>query len=192
VKRLVLATHNAGKAAEFGALLAPAGWEVVGAGALGLAEPEETAADFVGNARLKAVAAAKASGMRALADDSGLCVAALDGGPGVYSARYAAGDYAAAFERIIAAARARDEWRAWFMCVLCLAAPDGSTACYGGRAGGVIAPAPRGVGGFGYDPIFIPDGYEQSYAELGAEVKGRISHRGRAVAQILAVLRAEG
>jgi XTP/dITP diphosphohydrolase len=189
VRRILVATHNAGKLAEFAALLGPLGWAVVGAGALGLAEPEETAADFTGNARLKARAAALASGLPALADDSGLCVAALGGGPGVFSARYAAGDYPGAFARIIAACAAAGEWRARFVCALCWAEPDGTVATYIGQADGVIAPAPRGEGGFGYDAIFVPDGYGQSYAELGAEVKDRISHRARAFAQIEAKLK---
>ncbi|OYV35891.1 MAG: non-canonical purine NTP pyrophosphatase, RdgB/HAM1 family [Acidocella sp. 20-61-6] len=185
--RLLIATHNPGKLAEFAALLAPFGIAAVSAGELGLPEPEETAADFAGNARLKALAAAQAAGMPALADDSGLCVAALGGAPGVHSARYAAGDYPAAFGRIIAAAAAASEWRAHFICALCRAEPDGQTATYIGRADGRIAQA-AGAGGFGYDPIFIPDRFEHSYAELGPEVKDRISHRARAFAQLAAVL----
>lgn len=186
-RRLLIATHNPGKLAEFAGLLAPFGIEAVSAGALGLAEPAETAPDFVGNARQKACAAAKAAGMPALADDSGLCVAALGGAPGVHSARYAAGDYKAAFARILAAAEAAQEWRAHFICALCRAEPDGTLATYVGRADGRLAPA-AGAGGFGYDPIFIPDGFDRSYAELGAAVKDRISHRARAFAQLAAVL----
>ena len=187
MKQLIIATHNAGKLEEFGSFLAPLGFEAVSAGALGLPEPAETAPDFAGNARIKAVAAARASGLPALGDDSGLCVSALNGQPGVYSARYAADDYPGAFAKIIAAADAKDNWEAYFTCALCLAQPDGTTATYIGKAAGRIAPAPRGQGGFGYDPIFIPDGYEQSYAELGAE-KDRISHRARAFEQIAAAL----
>jgi XTP/dITP diphosphohydrolase len=186
VTRVLIATHNKGKLLEFQALLAPLGVEAVSAGALGLGEPEETAADFAGNARLKAIAAATAAGMPALADDSGLCVAALDGAPGVFSARYAGDDYGAAFARIIAACAARDAWRARFVCALCYAQPDGRTETYIGQADGVIARAPSGIGGFGYDPIFIPNGYEQSYAELGPVVKDGISHRAKAFAQIAA------
>jgi XTP/dITP diphosphohydrolase len=187
-RRILIATHNAGKLKEFAALLAPLGIEAVGAGALGLAEPEETAADFAGNARLKALAAARAAGIAALADDSGLCVAALGGGPGVFSARYAAGDYGAAFARIIAACAAAGEWRARFVCALCLAQPDGTAATFIGQADGVIARVPAGVGGFGYDPVFVPEGYEQTYAELGGTVKDAISHRARAFAQVAARL----
>jgi XTP/dITP diphosphohydrolase len=190
VKQLVIATHNPGKLKEFLSLLAPLGFGVVSSGELGLPEPDETADTFPGNARIKALAAAQASGLPALADDSGLSVAALGGGPGVFSARYAAGDYASAFTRIIEAARAADDWRAWFTCALCLAQPDGTTATYIGQAYGHIAPAPHGAGGFGYDPAFIPDGYEQSYAELGRAVKDKISHRAQAIAQLAAVLKA--
>ncbi|MDD2794244.1 RdgB/HAM1 family non-canonical purine NTP pyrophosphatase [Acidocella sp.] len=187
-KRILIATHNAGKLKEFAALLAPLGIEAVGAGAMGLAEPAESADDFAGNARLKALAAARAAGIAALADDSGLCVAALGGGPGVFSARYAAGDYGAAFTRIIAACAAAGEWRARFVCALCLAQPDGTTATFIGQADGMIAREAGGAGGFGYDPVFVPDGYEKTYAELGSAVKDAISHRARAFAQVAARL----
>jgi len=186
-KKILIATHNAGKLAEFRGLLGPLGFAVSSAGESGLKEPEETAQSFAGNARLKAVAAAKAAGMLALADDSGLCVAALQGRPGVFSARYAAGDYPAAFARIIAAASAAAEWRARFVAAICLAEPDGGTRTYIGQADGVIAPA-AGSGGFGYDPIFVPNGYKVTYAELGVEEKNRISHRARAFAQVVAAL----
>lgn len=187
LKQIVIATHNPGKIREFLPLLAPLGLTPVSAGELGLPEPAETADDFAGNARLKACAAAAASGLPALADDSGLSVAALNGAPGVFSARYAAGDYPAAFAHIIAAAEAADEWRAWFTCALCYATPDGTTATYIGEAHGRIA-APKGQGGFGYDPIFVPDDYASSFAELGAEVKDKISHRARAFAQFAAAM----
>jgi XTP/dITP diphosphohydrolase len=186
VRKKVVATHNPGKLAEFASLLRPLGVSAVSAGALGLAEPDETGASFAANAQLKALAAARAAGLPALADDSGLLVAALDNGPGIYSARYAGGDYPAAFERIIAAAASRDDWRARFTCALCLAQPDGETATFIGQVDGRIADAPAGAGGFGYDPIFIPFGGQASFAELGAEVKDRISHRARAFAQFAA------
>ncbi len=185
MRRVLIATHNAGKLKEFASLLAPLGIEAVGAGAMGLAEPDETADDFAGNAKMKARAAAVAAGMPALADDSGLCVAALGGEPGVLSARYAAGDYPTAFARIIAACAAAGEWRARFVCALCLARPDGTTATFIGQADGMIAKAPRGEGGFGYDAVFVPDGLQQTYAELGGEVKDTISHRARAFAQVV-------
>lgn len=182
MKKIVIATHNLGKIKEFLPLLAPLGLTPVSAGELGLPEPEESAGNFPGNARIKALAAAKASGLPALADDSGISIAALGGAPGVHSARFAAGNYPSAFARIIAAAEASQEFRAWFTCALCYAKPDGTTATYIGEAHGRIAP-PQGTAGFGYDPIFIPDGYRQSYAELGAEIKDSISHRARAFAQ---------
>lgn len=186
--RIVIATHNPGKIKEFLPLLAPLGLQPVSAGELGLPEPAETADNFAGNARIKALAAARAAGLPALADDSGLSVAALGGQPGVYSARYAGGDYPAAFARIIAAAQAADEWRAWFTCALCFARPDGTAATYVGEAHGRIVP-PQGTNGFGYDPIFVPDGYDQSYAALGADIKDKISHRARAFAQFSDVWR---
>jgi XTP/dITP diphosphohydrolase len=191
MKKLVIATRNPGKLKEFRTLLAPLGYEVTSSGELGLTEPAETAADFAGNARIKALAAAKASGLPALADDSGLSVSALNGQPGVYSARYAGDDYPGAFAKIIAAAKTKENWVAWFTCALCLARPDGSTATYIGEAAGRIAPAPQGKNGFGYDPIFIPTGYDKSYAELGAE-KEAISHRARAFEQVKAVLSGAG
>jgi XTP/dITP diphosphohydrolase len=186
MKQILVATHNAGKLAEFASLLEPLGIAVISAEALALPEPEETATSFAGNARLKAVAAAKAANMPALADDSGISVAALENGPGIFSARYAAGDYASAFARIIAAAAQKDEWRARFTCALCLAQPDGSTATYIGQADGVIAKTPSGENGFGYDPIFMPLGYDRTYAELGPEVKDKISHRAKAFEQLAA------
>jgi XTP/dITP diphosphohydrolase len=186
--RIVIATHNPGKITEMLPLLAPLGLQPVSAADLGLPEPEETAGTFSGNARIKALAAARASGLPALADDSGLSVAALHGAPGVFSARYAAGDYPSAFARLIAVAEAADEFRAWFTCALCYALPDGTTATYIGEAHGRIAP-PHGTAGFGYDPIFIPDGYTESYAELGAATKDKISHRARAFAQFTAAYR---
>lgn len=186
--RILIATHNPGKLKEFATLLAPLGIEAVSAGQLGLAEPEETGASFAANARIKALHAMRASGEMALADDSGLCVAALNGAPGILSSRYGAGDYPGAFQRIIAAAQAANEWRARFVCALCLAQPDGTTATYIGQSDGVIAPAPSGGAGFGYDPIFIPSGHDKTYAELGAAVKDQISHRARAFAQLAARL----
>ena len=185
--RLVLATHNPGKVVELKALLAGRGVEVVSAGALGLPEPEETAPDFAGNARLKAVAAT-ASGLPALADDSGFCVAALGGAPGVFSARWAGPekDFSAAmalvWERMAGAA----ERRAWFVCALCLAWPDGETATFLGRAEGSVAWPPRGGLGFGYDPMFVPAGRSATYGEMDPDAKHAVSHRAHAMAQVLA------
>ncbi len=155
-ERLVLATHNQGKAAEIRTLLLPLGVEVVSAGDLDLAEPIEDAPDFVGNARIKALAAARAAGLVALADDSGFCVAALDGAPGVLSARWAGAskDFNAAMALVHARLGARQDRRAWFVCALCLAWPDGHTASFVGRVDGVAVWPPRGSFGFGYDAMF--------------------------------------
>lgn len=189
MRRILIATHNKGKLAEFASLLAPLGLTAISAGELGLPEPEETGASFAGNAQLKARAAAKAANLPALADDSGISIAALENGPGIFSARYAAGDYPAAFARILAAAAQKDEWRARFTCALSLAQPDGSTATYIGHADGTIAKVPAGAKGFGYDPIFIPLGYDKTFAELGLELKDKISHRARAFEQFAAAFK---
>ena len=183
---LVLASHNAGKLREIAELVAPLGVEVVSAGALGLPEPEEGEESFEANARIKALAAAAASGLPAIADDSGLEVAALGGAPGVRSARFAqeAGGYAAAMANIIAASRADD--RAAFAAAVCLATPEGRTFTYLGWCRGRIAPAPRGDDGFGYDPVFVPLGETRSFAELGKAEKSAISHRYRALRQFAA------
>ena len=181
-ERLVLASHNTGKLREIEALLTPFGVAVVTAGALGLPEPEETAPDFAGNARLKAVAAAEASGLAALADDSGFCVAALGGAPGVLSARWAGPekDFSAAMGRVHA--QAGGESHAWFVCALCLARPGGAAATFLGRVDGRTCWPPRGVLGFGYDPMFVPVGSWQSFGEMTQSAKHASSHRARAFA----------
>ena len=184
--RLVLATHNPGKVVELAALLAPYRVDVVSAGALGLPEPDETAADFAGNARLKAVAAT-ASGLPALADDSGFCVAALGGGPGVFSARWAGPekDFSRAMELVRAQMAGAVDRRAWFVCALCLAWPDGRTATFMGRAEGTAVWPPRGERGFGYDPMFVPAGGRATYGEMEPDEKHAVSHRAVAMAQLL-------
>lgn len=185
--RLVLASHNRGKLAEMADLMRPFGVEMVSAGALGLPEPEETAPDFYGNARLKAEAAAQASGLPSLADDSGFCAAALGGAPGVLSARWAgpAKDFAAAMERVNLERAGKPEARAWFVCVLSLAWPDGESASFFGRVDGHLASPPRGTLGFGYDPMFVPLGGTQTYGEMKPEEKHATSHRARAMAQLI-------
>lgn len=190
MRQILIATHNKGKLEEFASLLAPLGYPVISSGDLNLPAPEETGTSFAGNAQLKARAAAKAANMAALADDSGILIAALQNQPGIFSARYAAGDYPAAFARIIAAAAQKNEWRARFTCALCLAQPDGATATYIGHADGEIAKTPSGAKGFGYDPIFIPLGYSETYAQLGRAVKDKISHRAKAFEQFAAALKA--
>jgi XTP/dITP diphosphohydrolase len=186
--RLVIATHNPGKLAEIAELLAPHGVSAVSAAELGLPEPEETAPDFVGNARLKALAAAAACGLPALADDSGFCVAALGGAPGVLSARWAgaAKDFAAAMRRVQQAAGAAKDVRAWFVCALCLAWPDAHTETFVGRVDGTRVWPPRGGHGFGYDPMFLPSGASHTYGETAPAEKHATSHRARAFRQVLA------
>ena len=182
--RLVLASHNRGKLAEFAPLLAPHGVTPLLASDLGLAEPPETAPDFAGNARLKAHAAAAASGLPALADDSGFAVATLDGAPGVFSARWAgpARDFAAAMRRVHDLAIGHVERDAAFHCALVLAHPDGRSALFEASAPGAWCWPPRGDGGFGYDPIFLPAGEQRTFAEMTAAEKERHSHRARAFA----------
>ena len=186
--RLVIATHNPGKLAEIAVLLAPHGLEAVSAGALGLAEPEESATDFAGNARIKALAAAHGSGLPALADDSGFCVAALGGAPGVFSARWAGPgkDFAPAMARVNAELATSTDRRAWFTAALCLAWPDGETATFLGRVEGSAIWPPRGTRGLGYDPIFLPGGATETFGEMAPDAKEAISHRARAFAQLRA------
>jgi XTP/dITP diphosphohydrolase len=186
-QKLVLASHNKGKLREIEALLRPLRVEVVSAGDLGLPEPEEDAPDFAGNARIKAVAAAIASGMPALSDDSGFCVAALDGEPGVLSARWAGPekDFAAAMAMVNDRIGDNPDRRAWFIAALCLAWPDGHTETFLGRIDGAVAWPPRGDKGFGYDPIFVPAGARQSFGEMDPDEKHAVSHRARAFVQVL-------
>ncbi len=186
--RIVLATHNPGKLAEMATLVSPFGFSLISAGALGLPEPEEPAPDFAGNARIKALAAAVASGMVAIADDSGFCVAALGGAPGVFSARWAGPgrDFAPAMARVQREMGNAPDRRAWFVATLCLARPDGETATFMGRVDGTVAPAPRGDRGFGYDPIFLPLGRTRTFGEMTEAEKEMLSHRARAFAQLRA------
>lgn len=185
--RLVIATHNPGKLREIDDLLRPYGFAVVSAGALGLPEPVEDAPDFIGNARIKALAAAQASGLPALADDSGFCVAALDGRPGVFSARWAGPgkDFGAAMARVNAELGEARDRRAWFIAALCLAWPDLHTETFEGRVDGTVVWPPRGTRGFGYDPMFLPDGASETFGEIVPEAKHAVSHRARAFAQLL-------
>lgn len=191
--RIVVASHNAGKVREINELLAPLGVEAVSAGALGLPEPEETETTFVGNAALKARAAADASGLPALADDSGLEVFALDGAPGVYSARWAGPkrDFKAAMARVWRelGERSAGDFSARFVCVLALAQPDGAVQCFEGEARGRIVWPARGEHGFGYDPIFVPDGHARTFGEMTAEEKLPLTHRARAFEKLLAALK---
>jgi XTP/dITP diphosphohydrolase len=188
--RLVLATHNAGKLREMRKILGASFGEIVSAGELGLPEPEETGSTFVENALIKAHAAAKASQCLVLADDSGLCVAALNGDPGLYSARWAGPgkDFKVAMQRVHEALDNSTDRSAYFIAVLALVSPDGKEEIFEGRADGRIAWPPRGDKGHGYDPVFIPDGETRSFAEMEEGEKNRISHRGRAMQKLLAWL----
>ena len=186
--QLVLASHNKGKQREIEALLTPHGIDVVSAGALGLPEPVEDAPDFAGNARIKALAAAIATGLPALSDDSGFCVAALDGAPGVLSARWAgpSKDFGQAMALVNERIGPDPDRRAWFVAALCLAWPDGHTETFLGRIDGTVVWPPRGNKGFGYDPMFLPSGGTATFGEIDPDAKHAISHRARAFAQVLA------
>ncbi len=187
-ERLVLASHNKAKLAELVHLLRPHDVTVISAASLGLAEPPEDAPDFIGNARIKALAATRSSGLPALADDSGFCVAALGGAPGVYSARWAGAekDFAGAMARVHQEAARSEDKRAWFIAVLCLAWPDQHTETFVGRVDGTAIWPPRGDKGFGYDPMFIPIGCASTFGEMDAAEKHAVSHRARALTQVLA------
>jgi XTP/dITP diphosphohydrolase len=186
---VVVASHNEGKVREIAALLAPFGIACISAAALGLAEPEETGATFIENAELKARAAAKASGQMALADDSGLEVAALGGEPGIHSARWGgeAKDFTLAMARVHDALQAKGatDARANFTCVLALAAPDGAVQSFEGKVFGTLVWPPRGSKGFGYDPMFVAEGESETFGEMEPERKDDISHRARAFEQLM-------
>jgi XTP/dITP diphosphohydrolase len=196
--KLVIATHNPGKLAEMRELLAPHGVEAVSAGELGLAEPEETGETFEANARLKAVAAAEAAQLPAFADDSGIVVDALNGAPGIFSARWAgpAKDFSAAMariERLLAerGAATPDKRRAHFVSALCVAWPDGHVEEVGARTDGTLVWPPRGTAGFGYDPMFMPNGFDRTFGEMTSIEKHGLpplgfglSHRARAFVKL--------
>jgi XTP/dITP diphosphohydrolase len=177
-KKLILASHNKGKAKEIAELLQPFAIEVIPAGALGLPEPDETEDSFIGNAKLKALAATRAAKLPALADDSGLCVDSLDGAPGIYSARWAGAskDFGDAMARVLKGIEGKPRG-AHFVAALALAWPDGHCEAFEGKVFGMLADAPRGDRGFGYDPIFRPDGYAITFGQMDPEEKHRISHR---------------
>lgn len=199
-KEIVVASHNQGKVREINDLIGPYGFCARSAGELGLPEPEETGTTFEENARIKAVSAANGAGMVALADDSGLCVDALDGDPGVYTADWAekpdgsGRDFAMAMEKVeqalkTAHANGKDARTARFVSVLCLAWPDGDIQWFRGEVEGTLVWPPRGEQGFGYDPVFLPDGHQRTFGEMSAEEKhgwdpksGKpgLSHRARA------------
>jgi XTP/dITP diphosphohydrolase len=193
--KLVIASHNEGKVREIGALLAPYGLDVVSAKQLDLPEPEETGTAFVANAELKARSAADLSGLVALADDSGLCVDALGGDPGVYTANWAetahGRDWMLAMtkvEQALAAAGPDAGRDAHFVCTLALAWPDGHVQWFEGRVDGTLVWPPRGDRGFGYDPMFVPTGGEQTFGEMDPDAKHAISHRADAFKKLVAAV----
>jgi XTP/dITP diphosphohydrolase len=190
--KLVIASHNQGKVKEIRALLAPFGIEPVSAGELGLPEPEETGVTFAENALLKAHASARGSGIVALSDDSGLCVDALGGEPGVYTADWAetpnGRDWLLAMTKVENALTAQgpDTARtAHFVCTLALAWPDGEEAVFEGRVAGTLTWPPRGTVGFGYDPVFVPNGLEQTFSEIEPARKAQMSHRADAFQKLI-------
>lgn len=190
--KLVVASHNQGKVREIGVLLEPFGLEVISAGELGLPEPVEDGETFAANALIKAQAAAEKSGLVALSDDSGLAVDALDGAPGIYSARWAGDgkDFALAMRNVEEALAAKgaklpEQRRAHFVCALCLATPDGQHEIYEGRVDGTLIWPPRGENGFGYDPVFQCDDHDITFGEMDPDAKHAISHRANAFAKII-------
>jgi XTP/dITP diphosphohydrolase len=196
--KLVIATHNAGKLREIQALLAPYGMELISAAELNLPEPEETGTSFAENALIKAHSAAQGSGLPALADDSGLCVAALGGAPGVYTADWAerqayeggpGRDWYMAMGKVegkLSEIGPDADRSAYFISTLALAWPDGHAEVFEGRAQGSLTWPPRGTMGFGYDPVFVLDGHQQTFAEIAPDKKEELSHRTQAFAKLVA------
>lgn len=186
--RLIVASHNAGKVYEISSLLAPFSTEIISAGDLGLTEPEETGTTFIANAELKALAATRAANAVALADDSGLAVAALNGAPGIYSARWAGPekDFDMAMRKIEAEIGHATDNSAKFVCALALAWPDGHCESFEGTVSGTLTFPQRGDKGFGYDPIFIPDSFDITFAEMSPAKKHSLSHRADAFSKLVA------
>lgn len=188
ITEIIIASHNQGKIAEFKDMLSPLGVKVYSADDFNLPDVEETGTTFAENAALKAETLAKLSNKPCLADDSGLCVDALNGAPGVYSARYAPNrNFDIAIQKLINELQTSgsSDWSAHFSCVLALQIPNQPIRFFEGRVDGTITPNRRGSNGFGYDPIFIPQGYDKTFAEMNHEEKSSISHRGRAIQKFL-------
>tara|TARA_Y100000589_G_scaffold283345_1_gene281383 strand:- start:4 stop:603 length:600 start_codon:yes stop_codon:yes gene_type:complete len=185
--KLVIATHNSGKVVEIADLLAPFGADLVSAGKLGLPEPEETGSSFIANAELKALAATKGSGFPALADDSGLVVPTLGGDPGIYSARWAgpSKNFQSAMRKVEDGLRGEKDRTARFVSALTLAWPDGHTVSVEGTVRGELTWPPRGDRGFGYDPVFVPVGYDITFGEMDPVEKHQISHRADAFRKLV-------
>lgn len=187
-KEIVLATHNAGKVREMQAILEPFGIKVLSADDLKLSEPEEDGKTFIENAKIKAVTAAKESNRPSLGDDSGLCVHALGDKPGIYSARYnepKKNGFLYAMEKLNEELGDIPDRSAHFACAIVIAWPDGHTEEFEGRINGTLRWPVKGTNGFGYDPMFVPDGYDESFAELPSELKNKISHRANALKQFV-------
>ena len=186
-KKLIVASHNPGKVREIADLIAPYDLEAISAAALNLEEPEETEPTFIANALIKAHAAAKAAHLPALSDDSGLCVDALNGDPGVLSARWAgpSKDFALAMRNVNDRIGNSPNRNAHFVCALAIAWPDGHSETFEGKVAGCLVWPPRGALGFGYDPMFIPDGYDQTFGEMNPAQKHAMSHRARAFAKFV-------
>ena len=195
MKEIIFASHNQGKIKEIRQLLSPLGVRVLSSDDIDLPDVEETGSTFEENAALKALSIAKLKNVPCLADDSGLCVDALGGRPGVYSARYAPHrDFKKAMQMLLKEMldTKNPNRNAHFSCVLVLGNPDGTYRAFEGRVDGKINYEPKGESGFGFDPVFVPDGYEQTFAELGASVKNKISHRGRALAKFVLFMKKQG
>ncbi len=188
-EKILVASHNPGKVREIQDLLRPFDVVAVSAAKLGLEEPEETGRTFTENALIKAYAAAKKCGFPALSDDSGLCVEALDGDPGIYSARWAGPerDFDLAMTKVHAELEklGTDNRRAYFVCALCLVWPEGKAETFEGRVYGTLTWPPKGDKGFGYDPIFVPEGCDITFGEMEPEKKHAMSHRARAFGQLI-------
>lgn len=191
MKKLVIASHNEGKVREIRELLVPFGISVVSAAEMNLPEPEETGSTFAENALIKSESAAKLSGHYALSDDSGLCVEALDGAPGIYSARWAgkSKDFTVAMQKVHQELKEKhiepEGQAAYFICVLALTSPDGKTKIFEGRIDGKLTFPGRGKNGFGYDPLFVPEGYTETFGEMDFTIKHAIGHRARAFARFV-------
>jgi len=197
IETLVIASHNRGKVREIGALLQPLGVKVLSAADKGLTAPDETGTTFAENAKIKARYTCTATGLPALSDDSGLCVNALDGAPGVYSADWAeredgSRDFSWAMQKVEAALGeqlnpmdGRNDMRAYFVCMLCLSLPDGEDHLFEGRVTGQLTFPPRGDKGFGYDPIFVADGERETFGEMDPDRKHVMSHRADAFKKLL-------
>ena len=195
IETLLLATHNKGKVKEFDDMLGGLGVEIKSASDFDLPEPEETENTFSGNALLKARAGCKATGLPTLADDSGFCVSTLDGQPGIYSARWAeteqGRDFSLAMQKVHDKVGDSEDEAAWFMAVLALVYPDGREEVFEGRIDGALVWPPRGDKGFGYDPIFVPEGLDKTFAEIEPSEKHAMSHRARAVEKFLDYLKSQ-